>query len=119
MFIHLSLSLIPLLIHLTKPLKLILIPSYKIINRRVIRYLINIIILLILVSSLQNILDFLATIGLATAEIVEAALDEELVEVHFEGCLLEDSLLDRRVGDEAQDEHLLLLPDTMCTVLCL
>lgn len=57
--------------------------------------------------------------AVTAVEVIETALDEQLVKVHLEACFLEDGLLNRSVGDEPQDDHFSLLADSVSPVLSL
>lgn len=74
---------------------------------------------LVLVSALEEFFNLLLPFNVAAIEVVETALDEQFIEVHLEACLLEDSLFDGSICDESQDNHLLLLADSVGSVLCL
>lgn len=62
----------------------------------VIKYLIFLVLFIVLAAFEEDVLDLFPPFCLAAVEVVQSALDEELVEVHFEGSALEDVLHSER-----------------------
>lgn len=58
----------------------------------VIEYLIFLVLLVVLAAFEEDVLDLLPAFCLAAVEVVQPALDEELIEVHLESSALEDVL---------------------------
>lgn len=58
----------------------------------VIENLVLLVVLVVLAAFEENVFDLLSAFGFAAVEIVQSALDEELVEVHLESSALEDVL---------------------------
>ena len=58
----------------------------------VIEYLILLVLLVVLAAFEEDVFDLLPSFCLAAVEVVQSSLDEELVQVHLEGCAFEDVL---------------------------
>jgi len=104
-------------VHFVVKYQLIWISGQHIINLEIIGYLALEFLLITLV--LEQILESLLALVVGGALVEQPSLDDQLVQAHLVGSLVEDLFFDHRVRHQAVHTHFVFLADSVGSVLSL